>query len=79
MSQSFTSDGHSIGVLASESVLPRDIQDCSPLGWTGWISLLSKGFSRVSFNIAVQKHQFFGAQLYVYSSSHIHTKLLEKQ
>ena len=52
-------------------------QDWSPLGWTGWISLQSKGLSRV-FNTTVQKHQFFGAQLSLYSNSHIHTWPLEK-
>ena len=59
----FTSGGQSIGVSASASVLPVNIQDCFPLGWTGWISLQSKGLSRVFSNITVQKHQFFGAQL----------------
>ena len=53
-----------LGVLASASVLPMNIQDWSPLGWTGWISLQSKGLSRVFSNTTVQKHQFFGAQLY---------------
>ena len=57
MSQFFTSGGQSIGVLASASVLPMNIQDWSPLGWTGMISLQSKGLSRVFFNIIVQKHQ----------------------
>ena len=63
MSQVFTSGGQSIGVSASTSVLPMNTQDRSPLGWTGWISLQSKGFSRVFSNTTVQKHQFFGAQL----------------
>ena len=63
MSQLFTSDGQSIGVSASKSVLPKNTQDWSPLGWSGWISLLSKGLSRVFSNTTVQKHQFFGAQL----------------
>ena len=63
MSQSFTSDGQSTGASASASVLPMNIQDWSPLGWTGWISLLSKGLSRVFSNTTVQKHQFFGTQL----------------
>ena len=63
MSQLFTSGGRSIGISASESVLPMNIQDWFPLGWTGWISLLSKGLSRVFSNTTVQKHQFFGAQL----------------
>ena len=62
MSQLFTSDGQKIGVSASTSVLPMNTQDWFPLGWTGWISLQSKGLSRV-FNTTVQKHQFFGAQL----------------
>ena len=63
MSQLFTSGGQSIGVSASASVLPMNIQDWSPLGWTCWISLQSKGLSRVFSNTIVQKHQFFGAQL----------------
>ena len=63
MSQLFTSGGQSIGVSASTSVLPMNTLDCSPLGWTGWISLQSKGLSRVFSNTIVQKHQFFGAQL----------------
>ena len=63
MSQFFTSGGQSIGVSASASVLPMNIQDWFPLGWTGWISLLSKGLSRVFSNTTVQKHQFFSAQL----------------
>ena len=63
MSQLFTSGGQSIGVLASTSVLPMNTQDLSPLGWTGWISLQSKGLSRVFSNTSVQKHQFFGTQL----------------
>ena len=63
MSQFFTSDGQSIGVSASASVLPMNIQDWFPLGWTGWISLQSKGLSRVFSNTTIQKHQFFGAQL----------------
>ena len=58
MSQFFTSGGQSTGVSASASILPMNIQDWSPLGWTGWISLLSKGFSRVFSNTTVQKHQF---------------------
>ena len=65
-------------VLASSSVLPMNIQDWSPLGWTGWISLQSKGLSRVFFNTTFQKHQFFGAQLSLWSNSHIHTWLWEK-
>ena len=63
MSQFFTSGGQSIGVSASTSVLPMNTQDWSPLGWTDWISLQSKGLSRVFSNTTVQKHQFFGAQL----------------
>ena len=63
MSQFLASGGQSIGVSASTSVLPMNIQDWFPLGWTGWISLLSKGLSRVFSNTTVQKHQFFGAQL----------------
>ena len=78
MSQFFTSGGQSIGVSASASVLPMNIQDWFPLGWTGWISLPSKGLSRVFSNTTVQKHQFFGAQSSLWSSSHIHTWLLER-
>ena len=63
MSQLFASGGQSIGVTDSTSVLPMNIQDWSPLGWTGWISLQSKGLSRVFSNTTVQKHQFFWAQL----------------
>ena len=63
MSQVFTSGGHSIGVSASALVLPMNIQDWFPIGWTGWISLQSKGLSRVFSSTTVQKHQFFGAQL----------------
>ena len=73
MSQFFASGGQSIGVSASASVLPVNIQDLSPLGWTGWISLQSKGLSRVFSNTTVQKHQFFSAQLSSPSNSHIHT------
>ena len=62
ISQFFPSGGQSIGVSASASVLPMNIQDWFPLGWTGWISLLSKGLSRVFSNTTVKKHQFFGAQ-----------------
>ena len=62
-SQLFTSGGQSIGVSASTSVLPMNTQDCSPLGWTGWVSLQSKGLSRVFSNTTVQKHQFFFVQL----------------
>ena len=78
MSQLFTSGGQSIGVSASTSVLPMNTQDWSPLGWTCWISLQSKGLSWVFSNTTVQKHQFFGAQLSSQSNSHIHTWLLEK-
>ena len=78
MSQLFASGGQSIGVSASASVLPTNIQDWFPLGWTGWISLLSKGHSRVFSNTTVQKHQSFSAQLSLQSNSHIHTWLLEK-
>ena len=68
MSQFFTSGGQSIGVSASASVLPMNIQDWSPLGWTGLISLQSKGLSRVFSNTTVQKHQFFSAQLSLWSN-----------
>ena len=78
MSQFFTSDDQSTGVSASASVLPMNIQDWFPLGWTGWISLQSKGFSRVFSNTTVQKHQFFSAQLSLQSNFHIHTWPLGK-
>ena len=78
MSQLFTSGGQSTGASASASVLPVNIQDWSPLGWTGWISLQSKGLSRVFSNTTVQKHQFFGAQPCSQSNSHIHIWKLEK-
>ena len=78
MSQFFTTGGHIIGVSASASILPMNIQDWIPLGWTGWISLLSNGLSRVFSNTAVQKHQFFSTQLSSQSNSHIHTWPLEK-
>ena len=73
----FASDGQNIGVLASAEVLPMNSQDGFPLGWTGWISLQSKGLSRVFSNTAIQKHQFFSAQCSLWSSSHICTWLLE--
>ena len=78
MNQFFASGGQSIGVSASASVLPMNIQDWFPLGLTGWISLQAKALSRVFSNTAVQKHQFFGAQLSLWSNSHIHIWLLEK-
>ena len=67
-----------LGVSASASVLPMKTQDWSPLGWTGWISLQSKGLSRVFSSTTFQKHQFFGTQLSSQSNSHIHTWPLEK-
>ena len=78
MSQFVTSGGQSIGVSASTSVLPVITQVWSPLGWTGWISLPSKGLSGVFSNTTVQKHQFFSTQLSSQSNSHIHTWPLEK-
>ena len=78
MSQLSASGGQNIGVSASTSVLPMNTQDWSPLGWTGWISLQSKGLSRVFSNTTVQKRQFFGAQLSSQSNSHIHTWPQEK-
>ena len=78
MSQFFAWGGQSTGVSASASVLPMNFQDWFPLGWTGWISLQSKGLSRVFSNTTVKKHQFFSAQLPSQSNSHIHTWLLEK-
>ena len=78
VSQFFTSGGQSIGVSASTSVLPMNIQDWFPLGWTDLISSLSKVLSRGSSNTTVQKHQFFCAQLSLWSKSLLHTWLLEK-
>ena len=78
MSQLFALGGQSIGVSASASGLPMNTQDWSPLGWTGWISLQSKGLSRVFSNIIGKKHQYFSAQLSSQSNSHIHTWPLEK-
>ena len=72
MSQFFASGGQSIGASASVSVLPINTQDWSPVGWTSWISLQSKGLSRVFSNTTVQKHQFFDAQLSSQSNSYIH-------
>jgi len=73
VSQLFAWSGQRIGVSALASVLPMNTQDWSPLGWTGWISLQSKGLSRVFSNTTVQKHQFFSTQLSSQSNSHIHT------
>ena len=70
MSQFFISGSQSIGASTSASVLPMNIQDWFPLGWTGWIFLKSKGLSRVFSNTTVQKHQFFGAQFSSQSNSH---------
>ena len=78
MSQLFVWGGQSIGVSALASVLPMNTQDWSPLGWTGWISLQSKGLWRVFSNTTVQKHQFFGTQVSSQSNPHIHTWPLEK-
>ena len=78
MSQPFTSGGQSIGVSGLASVLQKNTQGWSPLEWTGWISLQSKGLSRVFSNTTVQKHQFFSAQLSSQSNSHINTWPLEK-
>ena len=78
MSQLFAWGGQSIRVSASASVLPVNIQDRYPLGWTGWISLQPKGLSRVFSNTTVQKHPFFGTQLSSQSNSHIHTWPQEK-
>ena len=78
MSQLFAWGGQNIGVSASASVLPMNTQDWSLLGWTGWISLQSKGLSRVFSNTTVQKHSFFCTQLSLWSNSHMHTWLLEK-
>ena len=77
MSQLFASGGQSIGVSASTSVLLMNTQDWYLLGWAGWISLQSKGLSRVLSKTTVQKYQFFGPQSSLWSNSHIHTWLLE--
>ena len=78
MSQLFTWDGQSTGVSALASFLLKNTQDWSPLEWTGWISLQSKGLSRVFSNTTVQKHQFFNAQLSSQFNSHVRTWPLEK-
>ena len=78
MSQLFPWGGQSTGVSSLASFLPKESQGWSPSEWTGWISLQSKGLSRVFSNITVQKHQFFGAQPSSQSNSCIHTWLLEK-
>ena len=78
MSQLCAWGGWSIKVPAPASVLPKNTQDWSPLEWTGWISLQSKGPSSVFSNTTVQKHQFFGAQSSSQSNSHIHTWPQEK-
>ena len=78
MSRLFTWGGQSTAVSALASFLPKNTQGWSPLEWTGWISMQSKGLSRVFSNTTVQKHQFFGAQLSSQSNSHIHTWPLKK-
>ena len=78
MSQFFSSDGQSIGISALALVLPMNIQDWFPLGWTGWTSLQPTGLSRAFSNNTVQKHQFFSAQFSLWSNSHIRTWLLDK-
>ena len=78
MSLFFASGGQSIGAPASISVLPMNTQSWFSLGWTGWIALLSSGLSRVFSSTTVQKHQFFGAQLSLWSNSHIHTWVVGK-
>ena len=77
MSQLFAWGGQSTGVSALASFLPKNTQGWSPVEWTGWISLQSKGLSRV-LNTTVQKHQFFSTQLSLQFNTHIHTWLLEK-
>ena len=77
MSQLFASGGQSIGVSASTSVLPMNIQDWLPLGWTGWISLQSKGLSRVFSSTIIRKHQFFDVQPSLWFNSHIHLGLAD--
>ena len=75
--QFFASSGQSIGTSASASVLPMSVQGWFPLGWTGLISLLTKGLSRIFSNTTIRKHQFFSTQLSLWSNSHIQTWLLE--
>ena len=77
-SQFFTSGGQSTGASVSATVIPMNIQNRFHLGLTGWISLQSKGLSRVFSNTTVQKHHFFGTHLSLWSNFHIHTWLLEK-
>ena len=79
VNQLFAWGDQSIGVSASASVLPTNAQDWSPLGWTGWISLQSKGLARVFSSTTVQKHQFFSTQPTLWSNSHMDTWLLEKK
>ena len=78
INQFFMWSGQSIGLSASASVFPKNTQGWSPLEWTGWISLQSKGLPRVFSNTTVQKHQFFSAQPSSQSNSHTHTWPLEK-
>ena len=77
--QFFASGSQRIWISSSASVLPMNIQDWFPLGWTGWISLQFKGLSRVFSNTSVQKHQFFGTQLSLWYNSHTCTWLLKKK
>ena len=77
-SQFFTPGGQSIVASASASVLPMNIQDWFPWGWTDWISMQSKGLLRIFSTTTVQKQEFFSTQLCLWSNSHIHTWLLEK-
>ena len=74
----FASSGQSTGVSTSALIFPMNIQGWFPLGWTGWISLQSKGLSRIFSSATIQKHQFFGTQPYLWSNSHICTWILEK-
>ena len=78
VSQLFAWGGQSTGASALASFLPKNTQDWSPWEWTGWMSLQSKGCSRVFSNTTVQKHQFFGTQLSSQSNSYIHTWPMEK-
>ena len=77
-SQLFAPGGQNIVVSTSASVLPMNVQDWFPLGYTGWVSLQSKGLPRVFSNTIVQKHQFYNTQPYLWSNSHIHSWQLEK-
>ena len=78
-SQFFTSGGQSIGVSASASVLPMNTQDWSPLGWTGWISLQSKGLSKVFSNTTIKKHQFLSSKAQIWIKANCDKEGLQRE